>query len=79
MPDNKNIVYIFYVLPSDIGHPIDEPDMFLLPVITKIIKPHQIGGTRFLFDVTVESLEKFNTCEGSGCILAHEMGKYKND
>lgn len=58
----------------NIGHPEDEPDIFVAPQIEKIIKPHQIGGVRFLFDNIIESVERFNTSTGFGCILAHSMG-----
>ncbi|KAG8280513.1 hypothetical protein J6590_080704 [Homalodisca vitripennis] len=34
----------------------------------------KIGGVRFLFDNVVESLERFKTSSGFGCILAHSMG-----
>ena len=34
----------------------------------------QIGGIRFLFDNLVESLERYKTSNGFGCILAHSMG-----
>ncbi len=34
----------------------------------------QIGGIRFLYDNLVESLERYNTNNGFGCILAHSMG-----
>ena len=34
----------------------------------------QIGGVRFLFDNVVESLSRFTTSTGFGCILAHSMG-----
>uniref|UniRef100_A0A2K5QBP0 DNA helicase n=1 Tax=Cebus imitator TaxID=2715852 RepID=A0A2K5QBP0_CEBIM len=33
-----------------------------------------IGGIRFLYDNLVESLERFKTSSGFGCILAHSMG-----
>lgn len=33
------------------------------------LKPHQIGGIRFMFD---------NINAGSGCILGHEMGLGKS-
>lgn len=36
--------------------------------------PCQIGGIRFLYDNLVESLERFKTSSGFGCILAHSMG-----
>lgn len=34
----------------------------------------QIGGVRFLYDNLVESLSRFKSSPGFGCILAHSMG-----
>lgn len=34
----------------------------------------QIGGIRFLFDNIVESVDRFESSTGFGCILAHSMG-----
>lgn len=34
----------------------------------------QIGGIRFLYDNLVESVERFSSSNGFGCILAHSMG-----
>ena len=36
--------------------------------------PAQIGGIRFLYDNLVESVERFGSTGGFGCILAHSMG-----
>lgn len=58
----------------NVGHPDNEPDVFLAPQIARVIKPHQIGGVRFLYDNVVESLERFKSSKGFGCILAHSMG-----
>lgn len=58
----------------NVGHPETEPDVFLSPQVARIIKPHQIGGIRFLFDNIVESIERYKTSSGFGCILAHSMG-----
>lgn len=58
----------------NIGHPDGEPDLYLAPQIARIIKPHQIGGIRFLFDNVIESVGRFETSTGFGCILAHSMG-----
>lgn len=33
-----------------------------------------MGGIRFLYDNLVESLERFGSSSGFGCILAHSMG-----
>jgi RAD54-like protein 2 len=38
------------------------------------VKPHQIGGIRFLYDNIVESAARFESSLGFGCILAHAMG-----
>ncbi|XP_022237825.1 helicase ARIP4-like isoform X2 [Limulus polyphemus] len=58
----------------NIGHPPEELDIFLAPQLGRSVKPHQIGGIRFLYDNVVESLERFKTSGGFGCILAHSMG-----
>lgn len=34
----------------------------------------KIGGIRFLYDNLIESLERYKTSNGFGCILAHSMG-----
>lgn len=67
-PDEQGRVVV------NIGHPDGEPDIYLPPQIARIIKPHQIGGIRFLFDNVVESIGRFDTSTGFGCILAHSMG-----
>ncbi|KAM3665947.1 helicase ARIP4 isoform 1-T1 [Ammospiza maritima maritima] len=58
----------------NINHPPNEEDIFLAPQLARAVKPHQIGGIRFLYDNLVESLERFKTSSGFGCILAHSMG-----
>nr|CAD7429201.1 unnamed protein product [Timema monikensis] len=68
IPDEQGRVLV------NVGHPAEEPDIFVAPQIARIIKPHQIGGVRFLYDNVVESTTRFNTSTGFGCILAHSMG-----
>ncbi|XP_059610592.1 helicase ARIP4 [Phlebotomus argentipes] len=68
VPDDQGRVII------NIGHPENEPDVFVAPQISRVIKPHQIGGVRFLYDNIIESLDRFETSTGFGCILAHSMG-----
>ncbi|CAH2312556.1 helicase ARIP4 isoform X1 [Pelobates cultripes] len=58
----------------NINHPPNEKDIFLAPQLAQAVKPHQIGGIRFLYDNLVESLERFSGSSGFGCILAHSMG-----
>ncbi|KAF5298194.1 hypothetical protein FQA39_LY02618 [Lamprigera yunnana] len=67
-PDEQGRVVV------NIGHPEGEPDLYLAPQIARIIKPHQIGGVRFLYDNLVESINRFQNSTGFGCILAHSMG-----
>ncbi|XP_074644107.1 helicase ARIP4-like [Tubulanus polymorphus] len=67
-PDESGLVLV------NVGHPEDEPDIFLPPQLSRAVKPHQIGGVRFLYDNLVESLSRFKTSRGFGCILAHSMG-----
>lgn len=68
VPDEQGRVLV------NVGHPESEPDVFLAPQVARIIKPHQIGGIRFLYDNIVESIDRFKTSTGFGCILAHSMG-----
>ncbi|KAI4871614.1 hypothetical protein NFI96_013391, partial [Prochilodus magdalenae] len=58
----------------NVNHPADESDLYLSPQLARAVKPHQIGGIRFLYDNLVESLERFKSGSGFGCILAHSMG-----
>lgn len=46
----------------------------LFPAINSSPFPPQIGGIRFLYDNLVESVERFGSSGGFGCILAHSMG-----
>lgn len=68
VPDEHGRVLI------NVGHPENEPDVYLAPQVARIIKPHQIGGIRFLFDNIIETIERYDTSSGFGCILAHSMG-----
>ena len=67
-PDQDGLVLI------NVGHPPDERAIYLPPQIAEVIKPHQIGGIRFMYANVIESLDKFKRSEGVGCILAHAMG-----
>lgn len=67
-PDEQGRVVV------NVGHPDDESDIFVAPQIARIMKPHQIGGVRFLYDNVVESINRFESSSGFGCILAHSMG-----
>ncbi|XP_061583191.1 helicase ARIP4 [Cololabis saira] len=58
----------------NINHPADEKDIFLAPQMARAVKPHQVGGIRFLYDNLIESQERYKTSLGFGCILAHSMG-----
>ncbi|XP_057673104.1 helicase ARIP4-like isoform X1 [Corythoichthys intestinalis] len=58
----------------NVNHPATEEDIFLSPQLARAVKPHQIGGIRFLYDNLVESLERFGSSSGFGCVLAHSMG-----
>ncbi|KAI1287253.1 Helicase ARIP4 [Halotydeus destructor] len=57
------------------AHPSSDEDVFLAENLSHRIKPHQIGGLRFLYDNIIENQQKFKApTSGLGCILAHSMG-----
>ncbi|XP_034652304.1 helicase ARIP4 [Drosophila subobscura] len=68
VPDENGQVVV------NIAHPEGEETLYLAPQIARVIKPHQIGGVRFLYDNIIESTRRFNKSSGFGCILAHSMG-----
>ncbi|KAM4021421.1 helicase ARIP4 isoform 2-T2 [Anomaloglossus baeobatrachus] len=72
--DTLNLPDAFGRVLVNINHPPNEKDIFLAPQLAAAVKPHQIGGIRFLYDNLVESLERFSGSSGFGCILAHSMG-----
>ncbi|XP_061830496.1 helicase ARIP4-like isoform X2 [Nerophis lumbriciformis] len=67
-PDDQGRVLV------NLNHHPSEKDIFLSPQLARAVKPHQIGGIRFLYANLVESLERFGSGSGFGCILAHSMG-----
>ncbi|XP_059188320.1 helicase ARIP4-like isoform X2 [Centropristis striata] len=67
-PDTRGRVLV------NLNHPAKEKDIFLSSQLARAVKPHQIGGIRFLYDNLVESVERFGSSSGFGCILAHSMG-----
>ncbi|EGT39315.1 hypothetical protein CAEBREN_01708 [Caenorhabditis brenneri] len=56
------------------GHPEEDPDIFVIAHLTHVLQPHQLGGIRFMYDNTIESLSEYKRSDGFGCILAHSMG-----
>lgn len=42
--------------------------------IATLLKPHQVEGIKFMFDVCFESSDRLTESIGKGCILAHSMG-----
>lgn len=51
-----------------------EGEVFVAAEIAPKLKPHQIGGIRFIWDNIVDSLAEYDEAPGYGCILAHCMG-----
>lgn len=62
----------------NVGHGEKESNIYIAPQIARVIKPHQIGGVRFLFDNIIESIELFDKSTGFGCILAHSMVSFES-
>lgn len=58
----------------NVNHTDKDKDIFVHAAIANALKPHQIGGVRFLYDNLIESISGFQAVDGNGCILAHAMG-----
>jgi len=58
----------------NVGHPDEDEDILLAPQLAALVKPHQIGGLRFLYDNIIQSVSRYKENPGFGCILAHNMG-----
>lgn len=51
-----------------------EPVVEVHKKLIRKLKPHQVEAVKFIWNCCVESLERLQKDEGSGCILAHCMG-----
>lgn len=51
-----------------------KPLVIIQKELAKVLKKHQIEGIRFVWNSVFETVNRSNTTEGAGCILAHRMG-----
>jgi RAD54-like protein 2 len=72
--DSLNVADLEGRVLVNVGHPDNEDPIYLPPQLARVMKPHQIGGVRFLYDNVVESSERYRESQGFGCILGHSMG-----
>ncbi|ERN15878.1 protein CHROMATIN REMODELING 20 [Amborella trichopoda] len=62
--------FIMNVVREENEEPVRVP-----PSISAHLKPHQIGGLRFMWENCIQSVKKIKSGDkGLGCILAHTMG-----
>ena len=75
MDDELNVPNENGLVLVNVNHPAEDQDVFLLPFSSRNVKPHQVGGIRFMYDNIVESFSRIRDKNvGFGCILAHAMG-----
>ncbi|XP_055335538.1 helicase ARIP4-like [Paramacrobiotus metropolitanus] len=51
-----------------------EPCIYVADQLVPHLRPHQIGGIRFMYATLIESISKFTNSPGNGAVLAHSMG-----
>jgi hypothetical protein len=59
----------------NVGHPDDCPDLFFPMFLEKVLRPHQVDGVRFMWNVLCQN----ESTDVNGCVLAHSMGLGKFD
>lgn len=73
-----NIVDELKLKPNDIILEFDiinkKPLVTIHHELAKVLKKHQVDGIRFLWNTIFETVDRTNTTDGTGCILAHRMG-----
>lgn len=72
--DSANVADDQGLVLVNVGRSKSESPAYLAKELADVVKPHQIGGIRFLYDTLIESDQEFRNEEGLGCILAHSMG-----
>ncbi|XP_029348701.1 transcriptional regulator ATRX homolog [Acyrthosiphon pisum] len=74
----SSIVKELHLNPHDIVLEFDTikkiPIVKISEELAKFLKIHQVEGIQFLWNTVFETVEKTNTTEGTGCVLAHRMG-----
>lgn len=73
-----NIVRELNLKPHEIVLEFDminkKPLVTIQKELAKVLKKHQVEGIRFLWNTVFETVDRTNTTDGTGCILAHRMG-----
>lgn len=50
------------------------PSVTIHKELAKVLKRHQVEGIRFIWNTVFETIDRTNSTDGTGCILAHRMG-----
>lgn len=70
-PENTDVKEVVLEYKSDGTTPL----LAVEEDLVKHLKPHQVEGVKFMYDCTIESVDRWKKKEeGGGCILAHVMG-----
>jgi hypothetical protein len=57
----------------NISRPEGDVPVYIHPALSKVLKPHQVDGVRFIWDNIIDTANEFREAK-TGCVLAHSMG-----
>lgn len=73
-----NLINTLNLQPNEIVLEFDavkkKPAVTIHKELAKVLKKHQVEGIRFIWNTVFETIDRTNSTDGTGCILAHRMG-----
>ncbi|OAF64497.1 hypothetical protein A3Q56_07791, partial [Intoshia linei] len=72
--DNFNVIENLKILVNTNFLKFNEEPLYIDDYLVQFLKPHQIGGVRFLYDSVIGKIQNVRDVKTNGAILGHNMG-----